>query len=110
MRSQCARRFLLADEITSALDVSVQGAVLNVLRDIQRRARARAAVHPHNLAVVRYVADTIVVMRDGRVVESGPTDAVITNPSEAYTRQLLAAAPALVRKGHINERSYMLGS
>jgi peptide/nickel transport system ATP-binding protein len=87
--------FLIADEITSALDVSVQGAVLNLLRRVQRETNVGVLFISHNLAVIRYLADEIAVMHDGRVVESGPAEQVIDRPNDAYTQQLLAAVPSI---------------
>jgi len=85
---------LIADEITSALDVSTQGAVLNVVRDLQRQLRLSMLFISHNLAVVHYVSDIIAVMYLGRIVECGPAEAVLTDPQHPYTRELLAAATA----------------
>ena len=84
---------LIADEPTSALDVSVQAAVLDLLADLQRRRGFACLLISHDLAVVRRLADTVVVLRDGRVVEQGPTDRVLTEPADPYTRRLLAAVP-----------------
>jgi peptide/nickel transport system ATP-binding protein len=93
-RALAARpRVVLADEITAALDVSVQGAVLNLVRDLHRRLGLALLVISHNLAVVRYLADVIAVMYLGRLVEVGPAEVVLTEPHHPYTRELLAAAP-----------------
>ncbi|WP_030912333.1 ABC transporter ATP-binding protein [Streptosporangium amethystogenes] len=86
---------LVADEITSALDVSVQGAILNLIRDLRARLGLAVLFISHNLAVVRYVADVIAVMHNGRLVEVGPTDEVINHPREDYTRTLMAAVPGI---------------
>jgi peptide/nickel transport system ATP-binding protein len=82
---------IIADEITSALDVSVQGTVLNLIRDLQSQLGLSMLFISHNLAVVRYVATRAVVMYRGRIVEQGPTTDVLADPQHPYTRELLTA-------------------
>jgi peptide/nickel transport system ATP-binding protein len=84
---------IIADEITSALDVSIQGTVLNLVRSLQRELKLSMLFISHNLAVVRYVSDLIAVMYLGRIVEFGPAAEVLGNPQHDYTRELLAAVP-----------------
>jgi peptide/nickel transport system ATP-binding protein len=84
---------IIADEITSALDVSIQGTVLNLVRELQRELHLSMLFISHNLAVVRYVSDLIAVMYLGRIVEFGPAADVLSNPQHPYTKELLAAAP-----------------
>lgn len=86
---------LIADEITSALDVSVQGAALNLIRDIQAETGISILFISHNLAVVRYLADRIAVMRNGRLVEQGSTAEVTERPQHPYTRELISAVPRI---------------
>ena len=86
---------ILADEITSALDVSVQGAVLNLLQGLQRELGFSMLFISHNLAVVRVVCDRVAVMRHGRLIEVGDTLDVMHDPQQDYTRDLIAAVPTL---------------
>ncbi|GCE00272.1 ATP-binding cassette domain-containing protein [Embleya hyalina] len=86
---------LVADEVTSALDVSVQGAVLNLIRDLQRELGFAMLFITHNLAVVRYLADRIAVMDRGVLVEEGPAGQVLEDPEHEYTRALLSGVPRI---------------
>lgn len=83
---------LIADEITTALDVSVQAEVLRLLDDLRRERQLACLFISHDLAVVRGLADRVLVLRHGVVVEEGPTQAVFTDPGHPYTRELMAAA------------------
>jgi peptide/nickel transport system ATP-binding protein len=86
---------LIADEITSSLDVSVQSAVLNLIRDLQQELGLSLLFVSHNLATVRYVSDIVAVMYFGRIVEIGPADEIASIPQHPYTRMLLASVPRL---------------
>jgi peptide/nickel transport system ATP-binding protein len=92
-------KLIVADEITSALDASVQGAVLNLIRDLQRELSLSMLFITHNLAAVRYIADTTVVMQNGRVVESGDSEEIVARPAHPYTQSLIAAIPSIEHAG-----------
>ncbi|HEX6210868.1 MAG TPA: ABC transporter ATP-binding protein [Methylomirabilota bacterium] len=85
-------RFVVLDEPTSALDMSVQAQVVDLLRELQARHHLAYLFISHDLKVVRAVSDEILVMREGRVVEQGPTARIFEHPEQAYTRALMAAA------------------
>jgi peptide/nickel transport system ATP-binding protein len=83
---------IVCDEITSALDVSVQAQVLDLLMDLQQDTGTSYLFISHDLGVIRRVADRVVVLREGEVRESGPTEAIFLSPQDPYTRLLLDAA------------------
>ncbi|GAA0413877.1 hypothetical protein GCM10009530_78060 [Microbispora corallina] len=86
---------VLADEPTSALDVTVQAEVVGVLRRLRDERGLAVLLVSHDLALVSTIADRVVVMRDGAVVESGAAAELFSRPSDAYTRELIAAVPRL---------------
>lgn len=85
--------FLIFDESVSALDVSVQAQVLNLLNDLKKEFGFTAIFISHDLSVVRYISDRILVMNKGKIVEQGPADEVYFNPQNDYTKKLIAAIP-----------------
>ncbi|WP_018954186.1 ABC transporter ATP-binding protein [Thioalkalivibrio sulfidiphilus] len=87
--------FIVCDEVTSALDVSVQAEILQILLALKAERGLTLLFITHNIGVVEYLADTMAVMYQGRVVEYGPTEQVSNRPRDDYTRKLLAAVPRL---------------
>ena len=91
----CDPALLIADEPTTALDVTVQGEILDLIRDLRTRVDAAILLITHDMGVVADLADRIMVMKDGEVVESGSAQTLFSNPTHPYTRALLNAVPHL---------------
>ncbi len=89
-------KLLIADEATTALDVTVQAEILDLFRDLREMSGMAILVITHNMGVVADVADRVVVMRDGRDVEEAPVDQLFAHPQHAYTRELLASVPRFI--------------
>ena len=87
--------FLICDEPVSALDVSVQAQIVNLLQDIQDEFGIALLFIAHDLAVMEHISDTVLVLHRGKIVESGTAREVLENPTDSYTRELLAAVPRL---------------
>jgi ABC-type microcin C transport system duplicated ATPase subunit YejF len=85
-------QLLILDEPTSALDMTIQAQIITLLRELQRKYRMTYLFISHDLRVVRALADHVVVMQHGRIVEAGPARQVFTSPSQPYTRTLFRAA------------------
>jgi oligopeptide/dipeptide ABC transporter ATP-binding protein len=95
-------RILIADEVVSALDVSVQASVVNLLMDLKRDLGLTMLFISHNIAIVRQVSDRIAVMYLGRIVEIGPTEEVFNNPLHPYTKLLLSSVPKMTQGSQIS--------
>ena len=89
----CLPKVLVADEIVSGLDVSVQAQLLELLLSLREKRGFSMILISHDLSVVRHVCERVMVMRQGSVVEAGPTRKVLDDPSHPYTKALLAAVP-----------------
>jgi peptide/nickel transport system ATP-binding protein len=90
-------RIIIADEVTSALDVTIQAQIMDLFRKLRESMNLTLILISHDLAVVRYLCERVVVMRHGRLIESGPTEQIFAAPQEGYTRELLAAIPRMNR-------------
>ena len=92
-RSRSSPKLIVCDEPVSALDVSIQAQILNLLKDLQQDFGLTYLFIAHDLAVVRTMSDRIAVMNKGQLVEIGPAEEVYTNPQDDYTKALLSAVP-----------------
>jgi dipeptide transport system ATP-binding protein len=92
-------RLVVADEPVSALDVSIQAQVLNLLMDLQEEMGIAYLFVSHNLQVVRHIADAVLVMYLGKTVEEGPKATIFSRPAHPYTRALLASTPSMGAAG-----------
>ena len=99
---------IIADEPVSALDVSIQAQILNLLDDLRREHDMTMLFISHDLSVVRHVCQRIAVMYLGRIVEIGPTDALIAKPAHPYTRALLSAVPRIGSKARAKSKPIVL--
>ncbi|OLE18718.1 MAG: ABC transporter ATP-binding protein [Betaproteobacteria bacterium 13_1_20CM_3_63_8] len=98
MAIACEPKLLIADEPTTALDVTIQKQILDLIRDLQKRHQMSVLFITHDLAVVGEIADYVVVMRNGEIREQGPAKSVFENPQDAYTKALLLCRPRLDRR------------
>ncbi len=101
MAFACNPKVLIADEPTSALDVTVQKEVLDLLAARARASGASILMITHDMGVVRYICDRLYVMLDGRIVESGDPDRLLSHPEHAYTKRLLNALPERTARRHL---------
>ena len=95
MALSCRPKLLLADEPTTALDVTVQAQILSLMRDLKREFDTAIILITHDMGVVAQMADRVAIMQHGRLIETGITQKIFADPREAYTRELLAAVPRL---------------
>jgi peptide/nickel transport system ATP-binding protein len=98
MAIACEPKLLIADEPTTALDVTIQKQILELIADLQKRHQMSVLFITHDLAVVGEIADYVVVMRNGEIREQGPAKAVFEAPQDAYTKALLLCRPQLERR------------
>jgi peptide/nickel transport system ATP-binding protein len=86
-------KFIICDEAVSALDVSVQARILNLLNSLKREFGFTYIFISHDLSVVRYMSDRIMVMKDGKIIETGEADQVYFHPQHEYTKKLISSIP-----------------
>ena len=99
MALSCHPKLLIADEPTTALDVTIQAQILELIKEIQARTGTALLLITHDLAVVAETVQTIAVMYAGRIVETGTVDEVLLNPQHPYTQGLLNSIPGVAKRG-----------
>ena len=98
-------KFIVCDEAVSALDVSIQAQIVNLLMDLQKQLGLTYLFISHNLGVVEYLADDVLIMQHGKPVEYAPTEEIFKNPRSEYTRNLIASVPAMPTVAQLDEKS-----
>lgn len=99
----CKPKLLIADEPTTALDVTIQAQIIELLREINQTADTAILFISHDLSLVKQLAERVLVMKDGKIAEEGTVEKIFQNPSAMYTKELIAAIPAMLPKGVKNE-------
>jgi len=99
MAMMCDPTILIADEPTTALDVTIQAQILDLMQDLKSDHRSATVLIAHDMGVIAGLADEVMVMYAGRVIEYGPTKQILTDPRHPYTRGLLASIPAMAPQG-----------
>ncbi|MDB5105245.1 MAG: peptide transporter ATP-binding protein [Fibrobacteres bacterium] len=97
-------KFIVCDEAVSALDVSIQTQIVNLLMDLQKHLGLTYLFISHNLGVVEYLADDVLIMQHGKLVEYAPTEEIFKNPRSEYTRNLIASVPAMPTAAHLQAK------
>jgi ABC-type dipeptide/oligopeptide/nickel transport system ATPase component len=100
MALACEPKLLVADEPTTALDVTIQAQIMDLLRELRERLGMSIVLVTHNFGIVKGFADEVIVMFRGEIVEQGPVDEVLNNPQHPYTKALIACIPKLGEKQH----------
>ncbi|MEM7791801.1 MAG: ABC transporter ATP-binding protein [Verrucomicrobiota bacterium] len=95
MALACEPKLLIADEPTTALDVTIQAQIIDLLRELREKLEMSIVLITHNFGIVKGFADDVVVMYQGEIVEQGPVEEILSNPQHAYTRALIACIPKL---------------
>lgn len=95
----CEPKLLIADEPTTALDVTIQAQIISLLREINETNQTAILFISHDLSLVKQLADRVLVMKDGKIVEEGAVKEVFHNPKDVYTKELISAIPSILPKG-----------